>query len=139
MEFSTIYDVCVVSSVICSVIDFKMVLTAYCKQRIIQLYFGRRISYGNVAKVLTGRVDGCCKVDTMLLLIFPIDKDVIHETNYTGEAFENLAHASLKVLWSTQYAEWHLVETNPTKGCDEGGQQVGTLGKGDLPESTVGV
>ena len=52
MEFSTIYDVCVASSVICSVIDFKMVLTAYCKQRIIQLYFERRISYGNVAKVL---------------------------------------------------------------------------------------
>ena len=48
MEFSTIYDVCV----ICPVIDFKMVLTAYCKQRIIQLYFERRISYGNVAKVL---------------------------------------------------------------------------------------
>ena len=53
MEFSKIYDVCVASSVICSVIDFKMVLTAYCKQRIIQLYFERRISYGNVAKVLT--------------------------------------------------------------------------------------
>ena len=52
MEFSTIYDICVASSVICSVIDFKMVLTAYCKQRIIQLYFERRISYGNVAKVL---------------------------------------------------------------------------------------
>ena len=52
MEFSTIYDVCVASSVICSVIHFKMVLTAYCKQRIIQLYFERRIFYSNVAKVL---------------------------------------------------------------------------------------
>ena len=52
MEFSTIYDVCVASSVICSVIDFKMVLTAYSKQQIIQLYFDRRISYGNVVKVL---------------------------------------------------------------------------------------
>ena len=53
MEFSTIYNVCVASSVICSVIEFKMVLTAYCKQRIIQLYFERGISYGNVANVLT--------------------------------------------------------------------------------------
>ena len=52
MEFATIYDVCVTSSVICSVINFKMVLTAYCKQEIIQLYFEWRISYGNVAIVL---------------------------------------------------------------------------------------
>ena len=29
-----------------------MVLTAYCKQRIIQLYFERRVSYGNVVHVL---------------------------------------------------------------------------------------
>ena len=43
---------CVASSVICSVIDFKIVLTVYCKQHIIQLYFERRICYGNVAKVL---------------------------------------------------------------------------------------
>ena len=27
-----------------------MVLSVYCKQQIVQLYFGRRISYGNVAK-----------------------------------------------------------------------------------------
>ena len=52
MEFATIYDECAASSVICSVIDFKMVLTAYCKQRIIQLYVEQRISYSNVAKVL---------------------------------------------------------------------------------------
>ena len=52
MEFATIYDVCAASSVISSVIDFKMVLTAYCKQRIIQLYVEQRISYSNVAKVL---------------------------------------------------------------------------------------
>ena len=29
-----------------------MVLTTYCKQRILQLYYGRRISYGNVVNVL---------------------------------------------------------------------------------------
>ena len=52
MEFVTIYDVCVASSVICSVINFKMVVTAFRKQRIIQLYVERRISYSNVAKVL---------------------------------------------------------------------------------------
>ena len=38
--------------IFCSVIDFEMVLTAYCKQQIIQLYFERRVSYGNVARVL---------------------------------------------------------------------------------------
>ena len=74
----------------------------------------------------------------MLLLVFAIDKDVIHETNYTGEAFKDLAYALLKVLLSTRYTKWHLVETKPTKGCDEGGQ-TGTLSKGDLSESTVGV
>ena len=36
----------------CSVIDFKIVLTAYWKQQISQLYFEQRISYGNMAKVL---------------------------------------------------------------------------------------
>ena len=50
MEFATIYNVCVASSVIYSVIDFKMVLMAYCKKR--KPYFEWRISYGNVAKVL---------------------------------------------------------------------------------------
>ena len=59
----------------------------------------------------------------MLLLVFAIDKDVIHETNYTGEAFKDLAHVSLKVLLSTRYAKWHLVEAKPTKGSNEGGQQ----------------
>ena len=29
-----------------------MVLSAYCKQRIVQLYFERRLSYANVAKIL---------------------------------------------------------------------------------------
>lgn len=29
-----------------------MVLSVYCKQRIVQLYFERRVSYGNIAKVL---------------------------------------------------------------------------------------
>ena len=43
---------CVASSVLCSVIDFKKVLMVYCKQRIIELYFERRISYGKVPKVL---------------------------------------------------------------------------------------
>ena len=86
---------------------------------LVEDYFGRLDS-----------VEGCCKVDTMLLLIFAIDKDVVHEANYTWEAFDDLAHASLKVLWSTRYAKWHLVETKPTKGCDEGGQQVGPLGNG---------
>ena len=32
--------------------DFEMVLTAYCKQRIVQLYFDRRIWYGKVARFL---------------------------------------------------------------------------------------
>ena len=36
----------------CSVIKLQDGLTAYCKQQIIQLYFDRRISYSNVAKVL---------------------------------------------------------------------------------------
>jgi len=84
-------------------------------------YFGRLDS-----------VEGCCKGDAILILIFAIDKDVIHEANYTGEAFKNLTHASLKVLWSTPYAKWHLVEAKPTKGSDEGGQQAGTLSKGDF-------
>ena len=75
----------------------------------------------------------------MLLLVFAIYKDVIHEANYIWEAFKDLAHALLKVLWSTRYAKWHLVETKPTKGSDEGGQQAGTLGKGDLLESTIGI
>ena len=75
----------------------------------------------------------------MLLLIFAIYKDVIHEVNYTWVAFKDLAHALLKVVWSTRYAKWYLVETKSTKGSDEGGQQAGTLSKGDLPESTVGV
>ena len=35
-----------------------MVLTAYCKQRIIQLYFERRVSYGNVSQVLA--TEGFC-------------------------------------------------------------------------------
>ena len=52
MEFAPINDVYVTSSLICLVIDFKMVLTAYCKQQIIQLYFEQRIIYSNVAKVL---------------------------------------------------------------------------------------
>ena len=38
--------------ILCSVIDFEMVLTAYCKQRIVQLYFERRVLYGNNARVL---------------------------------------------------------------------------------------
>ena len=33
-----------------SSVDFKMVMSAYCKQQIVQLYFERRVSYGNVAK-----------------------------------------------------------------------------------------
>ena len=44
MEFTTIYNVSVTSSLICLVIDFKMVLMAYCNQRIIQPYFEWRIS-----------------------------------------------------------------------------------------------
>ena len=82
---------------------------------------------------------GCCKADAILILIFAIDKDVIHGANYTGEAFKGLAHALLKVLCSTQYAKWHLVEAKPTKGSDEGGQQAGTFRRVIFPESTVGV
>ena len=29
-----------------------MVLSRYCKQRIVQLYFERKVSYGRIAKVL---------------------------------------------------------------------------------------
>ena len=29
-----------------------MVLSTYCKQRIVQLYFERRVSYGNIANIL---------------------------------------------------------------------------------------
>ena len=54
MEFATIYNVCVASSVICSVSDFKTVLMAYFKQQIIQLYFEWRISYDNVALAAEG-------------------------------------------------------------------------------------
>ena len=66
----------------------------------------------------------------MLLLVFAIDKDVIHERNYTGEAFKDLVHVSLKVLLSTRYAKWHLVEA---KGVMK------VVSKGDFPGSTVGI
>ena len=37
---------------LCSVINFEMVLTAYCKQHIVQLYFEIRVLYGNSTQVL---------------------------------------------------------------------------------------
>ena len=44
--------ICVASSVICSVIDFKMVWMAYFKQQVTQLYLEWRISHDDVAEVL---------------------------------------------------------------------------------------
>ena len=73
------------------------------------------------------------------ILIFAIDKDVIHKGNYTGEAFDDLTHASLKVLWSNRYTKWHLVETNRPKGMMKVVSRQELLARGDLPESTVGV
>ena len=34
-------------------INFEMVLSVYCTQQIVQLYFERRISYGNMTEILT--------------------------------------------------------------------------------------
>ncbi len=42
-----------------------MVLSAYCKQWIVQLYFERRLSYANVAKVLAGEWVYRFKADSM--------------------------------------------------------------------------
>lgn len=59
----------------------------------------------------------------MLLLIFTIDKAVIHEAHNTGEAFKDVTHASLEMLQYTGYPKWHIVETEVTKGSNECGQQ----------------
>ena len=54
-------------------------------------------------------IEGCFKTGTVLLLIFPVDEDVVHEAHDAREAFKDLAHPSLEVLWGTGYPEWHFV------------------------------
>ena len=56
-----------------------MVLTAYCKQRIIQLHFERRISYSNVAKVLA--VEG-----------FRVPKRTVWATIQKNKTHETISH-----------------------------------------------
>ena len=57
-------------------------------------------------------------------LVFPIDDDVIHQAQNTGQVVKYLIHPPLEVFQGTGDAEGHLVKTEKTEWGDESHQMV---------------
>ena len=58
----------------------------------------------------------------VLLLVLPVDKDVIYHADHSLETSEDLRHPPLKVLGCKGNPKWQAMEILPTKRGNEGGE-----------------
>ena len=58
----------------------------------------------------------------MFLLVIPMDDDVVHQAQNTGQVVMDLIHPPLEVLGGTGDTERYLVKAKSTKWGDECGQ-----------------
>ena len=60
-------------------------------------------------------LEGGKKSFLVFLLVFPVDDDVVHWAQNTGQVVKDLVHSSLEVLGGAGDTEGHLVITKAAK------------------------